>query len=340
MRVTRAVVLKRRPVDHVVRVDDFEVREAVLPQLRDGQVLVQNHYMSIDPSTRGKLEDFEKHYTQNHTIGALLDGMAVGQVVESRSADVPEGTWVRHRLGWREVAVVDAVDVSSIDVTRAPAPFWLGVLGVTGLTAYVGLTQIAEVTRGDAVWISGAAGGVGSVAGQIAKNLGAAVVVGTAGGPEKAKALVDTFGFDAGLDYREPNLAARLREASPGGYTVYFDNVGGDQLATALEVLNPFGRVALCGMMSSYGVDYSARDQGPGADQLMQVVLKRLTLRGFIARDHQDLQAKFEQDVLTWIEDGRMRVEQTIREGLESAPEALTGVLTGANLGKMLVKLA
>lgn len=337
--VTRAVVLSRRPVAQAVTVDDFAIADLPLPPLAEGQLLVRNHYMSVDPSTRGRLEDFEKHYTQNFSVGAPLDGMAVGEILDSRSRAFPVGAWVRHQLGWREEAVVDAEAVRRIDVERAPAPHWLGALGLTGLTAYVGLTEIARIAPGDKVWVSGAAGGVGSVAGQIARNLGAERVVGTAGGEHKARALVDVFGFDAGLDYREPDLASRLREASPPGYTVYFDNVGGDQLTTALEVLAPFGRMALCGMISNFGVDFSRQDEGPAVGQLIQIVLKRLTLRGFIARDYFHLQDRFERDVLGWIEQGRMRVEQTVRDGLESAPEALIGVLTGANVGKMLVRL-
>ncbi|MFC5745734.1 NADP-dependent oxidoreductase [Actinomadura rugatobispora] len=337
---TRAVVLTRRPVGQVVRVEDFEIADIGLPALGPDEVLVENHYMSVDPSTRGRLEDFEKHYTQNFALGAPLDGMAVGQVVASKSADVPEGAWVRHQLGWREHSVVRADEVRRIRVDRAPAPYWLGVLGLTGLTAYVGLTEIAQIVPGDTVWVSGAAGGVGSVAGQMARNLGAVHVVGTAGGPDKARALVDDFGFDAGLDYREPDLAGRLRAASADGYSVYFDNVGGEQLTTALDLLNPFGRIALCGMISNFGVDFSAQHQGPAVDQLIQAVLKRLTLRGFIARDHFDLQDKFEDDVIGWIDRGEMVVMQTVREGIADAPEALIGVLTGANLGKMLVKLA
>ncbi|MGW2642278.1 NADP-dependent oxidoreductase [Streptomyces sp. NPDC001348] len=336
-RTTRVVCLVRRPAGEPAP-GDFTIEERVLPPLGAGQLLVRNLYMSVDPSMRGRLESTEKHYTHNFTPGSPLDGRALGVVEESRSAAVPPGTFVRHQLGWREWAVVDASDsdgAGRIDPGLAPLPTWLGLLGQTGFTAYVGLTRIAAVRPGDTVLVSAAAGAVGSAAGQFARLLGARRVVGTAGGPDKCALLVKEFGYDAAADYRAEPVRDALARLAPDGIDVYFDNVGGEQLVAALHALRPGGRVALCGMMSQFG----GGGRSAGINQLMQAVLKRLTLRGFIVRDHEDLRPEFERRVAGWLRSGEVTARETVADGLENAAQALLSLLAGGNVGKMLVRL-
>ncbi|PAZ10665.1 NADP-dependent oxidoreductase [Streptomyces sp. SA15] len=337
LRTTRVVCLVRRPDGEPVR-GDFAVEERPLPSLGEGQLLVRNLYMSVDPSMRGRLESTEKHYTHNFTPGSPLDGRALGVVEESRCSSVPAGAYVRHQLGWREWAVLDAADTDGagrIDPQLAPLPTWLGLLGQTGFTAYVGLARIAALRPGDTVFVSAAAGAVGSAAGQFARLLGAERVVGTAGGPDKCALLVKEFGYDAAADYRTEPVREALARMAPDGIDVYFDNVGGEQLAAALHALRTGGRVALCGMMSQFGGDRRSAD----INQLIQAVLKRLTLSGFIVRDHDDLRPEFEQRVASWLGSGRITARETVVDGLENAAGALLSLLAGGNVGKMLVRL-
>ncbi|MFM9695911.1 NADP-dependent oxidoreductase [Streptomyces europaeiscabiei] len=336
-RTTRVVCLVRRPVGEPVPAD-FVVEERPLPGLGEGQLLVRNLYMSVDPSMRGRLESTEKHYTHNFTPGSPLDGRALGVVEESRCSSVPAGAFVRHQLGWRERAVLDGADTDGadrIDPRLAPLPTWLGLLGQTGFTAYVGLTRIAELRPGDTVFVSAAAGAVGTAAGQFARLLGADRVIGTAGGPDKCALLVKEFGYDAAADYRTEPVREALARLAPDGLDVYFDNVGGEQLAAALHALRPGGRIALCGMMSQFGGERRPVD----INQLIQAVLKRLTLRGFIVRDHDDLRPEFEQRVASWLAEGRITARETVVDGLENAAGALLSLLDGGNVGKMLVRL-
>ena len=245
------------------------------------------------------------------------------------------GDFVRHRMGWRDYAVVDAEAATIVDPALAPLPTWLGVLGQTGFTAYVGLRRAGEMHEGDVVFVSAAAGAVGSAAGQFARLLGASQVIGSAGGAEKARILVDELGFDDGIDYRA-GLAEGLAAAAPDGIDLYFDNVGGDHLVAALYALKVRGRVALCGMISTMEDASSA----PGVQHLIQAVLKRLTLRGFIVRDHEDLRPEFEKQVANWLRTGELVSRQTVVDGLENAVDAFLGLLSGANVGKMLVRLS
>ena len=337
-RTTRVVCLKRRPAKEPVP-GDFAVEERPLPLLGEGQVLVRNLYMSVDPSMRGRLETTEKHYTHNFTPGSPLDGRALGVVEESRCPTVPPGAFVRHQLGWRERVVLNGSDTDGaarIDPRLAPLPTWLGLLGQTGFTAYVGLTRIAEVRPGDTVFVSAAAGAVGTAAGQFARLLGADRVIGTAGGPGKCALLVEEFGYDAAADYRAEPVRGALARMAPEGIDVYFDNVGGEQLAAALHALRTGGRVALCGMMSQFGGERRTVD----INHLVQAVLKRLTLSGFIVRDHDDLRPEFEQRVSGWLAEGRITARETVVEGLDNAAGALLSLLGGGNVGKMLVRLA
>lgn len=338
VRTTRMVVLVDRPEEGATpSPSGFRIEERTVPDLAEGQVLVRNAYMSVDPSMRGRLTQSEKHYTTNFTIGEPLDGSAIGRVIASRAASIPVGAAVRHRLGWREHAVVRADDpqVSVVDERIAPLPTWLGVLGQTGFTAYAGLLRTAEFRPGDAVFVSGAAGAVGSAAGQIARLLGASRVVGSAGSADKCRLLVDTLGFDDAFDYRTEKPGDGLRRVAPDGIDVYFDNVGGAQLVAALDHLRVNGRVALCGQISQFDPANAGNDMG----HLLQAVLKRLTLRGFIVRDHEDLRPRFEEQVGGWLRSGELVAEETIVDGLDHAVDAFIGMLRGANVGKMLVRL-
>lgn len=331
---TRIVTLASRPHRRPTPAN-FALDEQPVGELGPGQVLVRNAYMSVDPAMRGRMEPTEKHYTTNFSVGGPLDGSAIGRVIESRADRFAAGDFVRHRMGWRDYAVLDAEAATIVDPALAPLPTWLGVLGQTGFTAYVGLRRAGEMHEGDVVFVSAAAGAVGSAAGQFARLLGAAKVIGSAGGAEKARILVDELGFDEGIDYRA-GLPEGLATAAPDGIDLYFDNVGGDHLVAALYALKVRGRVALCGMISTMEDASSA----PGVQHLIQVVLKRLTIRGFIVRDHEDLRPEFEKQVANWLRTGELVSRQTVVDGLENAVDAFLGLLSGANVGKMLVRLS
>ena len=333
-RTTRIVTMASRP-DGRPTPANFALDEQPADEPGPGQLLVRNVYMSVDPAMRGRMEPTEKHYTTNFSVGGPLDGSAIGRVIASRADGFAAGDFVRHRLGWRDYALVDAAAATVIDATLAPLPNWLGVLGQPGFTAYAGLRRAGDIQPGDVVFVSAAAGAVGSTAGQLARLLGASRVIGSAGGPDKARLLVDELGFDAGIDYRA-GLPDALAAAAPDGIDLYFDNVGGDHLIAALYALRLHGRVALCGMISTME-DTSA---APGVQHLIQAVLKRLTLRGFIVRDHEDLRPEFEKQVANWVRTGELVAKQTVVDGLENAVGAFIGLLSGANVGKMLVRLS
>jgi NADPH-dependent curcumin reductase CurA len=332
---TNAVLLTRACAASGPVHDDFTVAPIAVPELGPEQLLVENHFMSVDPSMRGRLEPTEKHYTANFVPGQPLDGAAIGEVVASTSAHIGVGSFVRHRLGWRQHAVVDAAAAAVVDPGVAPLNQWLGALGQTGFTAYVGLLRIGEFKAGESVFVSGAAGAVGSMAGQFAKLLGASRVVGSAGGEAKRKLLVDELHFDDAFDYRAGPAREGLRRVAPDGIDVYFDNVGGEQLVAALHALRVGGRVALCGMISNFDPSAAPHDIGV----LIQTVLKRNTIRGFIVRDHEDLRPAFETQVAEWLGSGALVSRDTIYDGLDHAVDALFGVMSGANVGKMLVRV-
>ncbi len=331
---TRAVVLARRPHGHL-RPDDLRLRRVPLPRPAAGQVVVRNVVMSLDPAARGRMDATEKVYTANFDLGAPLDGWAVGRVIASRAAEVPVGSAVRHRLGWRELAVLDASATRALDLAVATPEQWLSALGQTGFTAFVGLTRIGGLTPGETVLISAAAGGVGSIAAQLARLFGAGRVIGTAGGPAKCSWLVERLRLDGAIDHRREDLRVRLAELAGGGVDLYFDNVGGHLLAAALREMRPEGRVTLCGMVSTL---QAAADQAP-IGHLIEAVLRRLTLRGFIVRDHEDLRPEFESRVSGWLASGELVDHCTVFPGLDQAPEALVGLLDGANTGKALVRI-
>jgi NADPH-dependent curcumin reductase CurA len=289
--------------------------------------------MSVDPYMRGRMSD-RKSYVPPFELGAPLEGGAVGEVVASRADGFAEGDVVLHQLGWRELATVNGRHARKVDASAAPASAYLGVLGMPGLTAYVGLLDIAGLRDGDVVFVSGAAGAVGSLAGQIAKLRGH-TVIGSAGSPEKVAHVRDELGFDAAFDYHDGPVSRQLRAAAPDGIDVYFDNVGGEHLEAAIGALNTYGRVALCGAISTY----NATEAQPGPRNMFLCVGKRLTLRGFIIRDHTDRHAAFTEEVGAWVREGRVTFRETIVDGgVEAAPQAFIDLLRGANVGKMVVR--
>ena len=330
----REVRLVKRPAGEPTPAD-FSLVETEVPDPGPGQVLVRNDWFSVDPYMRGRMNDV-KSYVPPFALDAPMDGAAVGTVVASNAPEVPEGTVVRHGLGWREYAVLEASQADAVDTSVAPAQAYLGALGMTGLTAYAGLTEIAPVREGDVVFVSGAAGAVGSVAARIAKHHGASRVIGSAGGPEKARRLTEEFGYDAAVDYKAGRLEEDLKEAAPKGIDVYFDNVGGDHLRAALSQLRVGGRVAMCGAISQY----NATEPVPGPDNLVLAIGKRLTLRGFIVTDHMNLGREYAGLAARWLSEGTLPHEETVVEGIDNAVDAFIGMLKGANTGKMLIRLA
>jgi NADPH-dependent curcumin reductase CurA len=332
---TQAIVLARRPRG-ALESSDLRLVEISLATPGPGEALVRNEFMSLDPSTRGRMDATEKVYTTNFEVGGPLDGWAIGQVVASCSSLLPVGATVRHRLGWRELAVVSEAAAQVVDISAAPAASWLSALGQTGFTAYVGVVRIGQLAAGNTFFVSAAAGGVGSIAGQIARLLGARQVIGSAGGATKCDWLVSELGFDAAIDYRAGDVRQRLAELAPDGLDLYFDNVGGDQLVAALHNLRPEARITLCGMVSTMAGSVAQ----PGIGELIQAVLRRATLRGFIVRDHEDLRPEFEKRVSGWLATGELVDKATIYDGIDAAPKAMVQLLEGGNVGKALVRLS
>ncbi|MCH0565228.1 MULTISPECIES: NADP-dependent oxidoreductase [unclassified Streptomyces] len=316
---------------------DFALVEAPMPTPGEGQVLVRNRYLSVDPYMRGRMSA-AKSYVAPFELGKVMQGGAVGEVVESRAEGIEVGDHVLHFLGWREYAAVDAaqaVRVGSAGSGDVPLSAYLGVLGMTGLTAYAGLLRTASFKEGDAVFVSGAAGAVGSQVGQIARLKGASRVIGSAGSDEKVKLLVEEYGFDAAFNYRNGPVAEQLRAAAPDGIDVYFDNVGGDHLEAAIGSLNRDGRIAVCGMISVY----NNTEPAPGPKNLARLIQTRGRIEGFLVGDHYDLQPQFVQEVGPWVASGALKYRETVVEGVENTLEAFLGVLRGDNIGKMVVKL-
>jgi NADPH-dependent curcumin reductase CurA len=316
------------------RLSDFAVVEVTVPEPGPGEVLVHNRFLSVDPYMRGRMRDTAS-YTPPFTLGAVMSGMAIGQVVASQSADLAAGDVVMHDLGWREYALGPAAAFRRVPVGDAPASAWLGVLGMVGLTAWVGLLEIAALKAGDVVFVSGAAGAVGSLAGQIAKLRGAARVVGSVGSTAKVRYVCDELGLDAAFNYHDGPVADLLAAAAPEGIDIYYDNVGGEHLEAAIGALRPHGRAALCGAISQYNSESPAL----GPRNLELLIGKRLTLRGFLVGDHLESQPAFLAEVGGWLAEGRIRLAETVFDGVENAPAAFIGLMRGENLGKMLVRV-
>lgn len=312
--------------------DNFSLAETELPAVAEGQVLVRNLFMSVDPYMRGRMNDM-KSYVPSFQIGKALEGNAVGEVMESRASGLQRGDVVASMLGWRDLFVADAKSVQRVDASVQPLSAYLGLLGIPGLSAWVGL-NLVEVKAPDRVFISGAAGAVGSIAGQLAKLRGCHVI-GSAGSAEKIDWLLHDLGFDAAFNYKDGPVYPQLKQAAPDGIDVYFDNVGGEHLEAALSAMNTYGRIIACGGISGYNEE----KQPPGPRNMMAFVSKRLTLKGFIVRDWGKSMPEFQKEVVPLWSSGKLKIRETVVEGLENAPQAFLDMLHGANIGKMVVKL-
>lgn len=332
--------LAARPTGWPTR-ETFEHATIELPALQDGDVLVRNRFMSVDPYMRGRMNDM-KSYVPPFQIGKALDGGAIGEVVESRAATLQPGDIVQSMRGWRDAFVAPAAELRKVDATVQPLTLYLGVLGMTGLTAWVGL-NLVDVKAGDRVFVSGAAGAVGSIAGQLAKLRGC-FVVGSAGSDDKVRALTQDFGFDAAFNYKRVanpsslgagGLREQLAAVAADGIDVYFDNVGGDHLEAALACMRDHGRIAACGAISRYNEEHAV----PGPRNMFLFVTRRLTMRGFIVTDHAREMKAFATEVTPLVRSGKLHARETVVEGLEQAPQAFLDMLRGGNIGKMIVKV-
>ncbi len=331
MRHGRQVHLASRP-DGVPTPDNFVVAEVVVRDPRPGEVLVRNTFMSVDPYMRGRMTD-QPSYVAPFELGKALDGGAVGVVEMSGDVRLPVGSNVLHSLGWRDYAVGPAEAFRRVDTSAAPASAYLGVLGMPGFTAYVGLFIIDTVRKGETVFISAAAGAVGSVAGQLAKRRGARVI-GSTRSKESAHVLVHDLHFDDAIVVEPGNIGRQLRDAARTGIDFYFDNVGGEQLEAAMTVLKDHGRISVCGMIAGYC------EPVPGPHNMAAIVQKRLKLQGFIVSDHMARNADFVREIAPAVAAGEIVALETFRDGLEDAPDAFASLFApGAHIGKLIVRL-
>jgi len=333
MTQSREVRLKSRPVG-TPSVDDFELVTVTLPAPGPGEVLVRNRWMSVDPYMRGRMYD-RPSYVPPFQLGAPLEGGAIGEVLTSGDPGFAPGDLVSSMWGWREAFVMPAASLRKLPPHEGvPAQAFLGVLGMPGLTAWAGLTQIGAPKAGETLFVSGGAGAVGSVVAQIGKILGLTVIA-TAGSDSKCDWL-RSVGIDQAINYRTAgSLLDAVRAAAPRGIDIYFDNVGGEHLEVALELARPFARLVECGMIDQY----NANEPRPGPRNLIYIIGKSLKMQGFIVTQFQHLEAEFLDRMLDWIRAGQLRWEETIFEGIERAPDAFIGLFEGANTGKMLVRL-
>lgn len=324
------IVLASRPKGQVVP-ENFRLETLPVPELKDGELLVRNHYMSLDPYMRGRMED-AKSYAAPQVIGETMIGGTVGEVVASKNAKFNVGDKVIGMLGWSEMGVSDGLLLRKVDTTHIPLSAYLGAVGMPGLTAWYGLTQIMQPKAGETIVVSAASGAVGSVVGQLGKQLGCRVV-GIAGGADKCAYVVNELGFDACIDYKAGNLEADLAAATPDGIDAVFENVGGEIFDASLARMNAFGRIALCGLIAGYnGEQLSIRNA-------RVFLTMRLTMRGFIVSEHMDLWPQGLKELGGLVATGKLKFRESVAEGIAAAPEAFIGLLKGKNFGKQLVKL-
>jgi NADPH-dependent curcumin reductase len=330
--MNRQIRLKSRPAG-MPTADNFDAADAPMPAVHDGDVLRRTLYLSLDPYMRGRMSDAPS-YAAPVNLGDVMCGHTVSEVVESRHPALRPGDLVAGYDGWQQYAAGPAKDLRKLDPGAVPATTAIGVLGMPGFTAYVGLYDIGQPKAGETVVVSAASGAVGSIVGQLAKIRGCRAV-GIAGSPEKCRFIVETLGFDASVNYKTDDLPAALKDACPAGIDVYFDNVGGAVLAAALRTLNRGARIPLCGMISEYNAT-----ENPGGPNLRPLLVNRAMIKGFIISDHFDRFAAFLGEVTPLVRDGRIKFREDIVDGLDAAPRALIGLFEGRNFGKMLVRVS
>jgi NADPH-dependent curcumin reductase CurA len=311
--------------------------EEPLPVPGQGQLLLRTIYLSLDPYMRSRMNAVPS-YAPYVEIGETMVGGTVSEVLESRVGSFTAGDIVLSHTGWQSHALGDGQGLRKLDAGVAPVSTALGVLGMPGLTAYVGLMDIGRPREGDTVVVSAASGAVGSLVGQMARLKGCRVV-GVAGAEEKCRYVVNELGFDACVSHRDDHMPAKLAEACPEGIDVYYDNVGGEVFATAFELLNVGARVPVCGLIAHYNETAPPPGPNPMGKIMRGVLTKRLTLQGFIILDHQHRWADFHEDMAGWLRDGQIKYREDLVEGLENAPRAFQGLLEGRNFGKLIVKV-
>lgn len=332
----RQIVLASRPVGEP-QDENFKLVEVPLPEPGDGEVLLRTVYLSLDPYMRGRMSE-SRSYAEPVPIGGVMEGGTVSQVLKSNSDDFKVGDYVEGSTGWQSHAAVPAALLRKIDPTVAPVSTALGVLGMPGMTAYTGLLNIGQPKIGDTLVVAAASGAVGAIVGQIGKIKGCHVV-GIAGGRRKCDYVVNELGFDACLDHKDARLPELLAQACPRGIDIYFENVGGEVFEAVFPLLNPFARLPICGLIGHY--NESSPPAGPNmVPAVMRAILiKRLTLRGFIVSDYAAQAKDFARDVGGWIAEGKIKYLEDVVEGLENAPRAFQGLLRGENFGKLVVKI-
>lgn len=314
--------------------ENFDLIEKEIGPPGENEFLVQNEWLSVDPYMRGRMREGES-YVSPFEIGQPMEGACVGRVIESRHEQYAEGDYVLGNQGWRDTWISSGEGVSKVDPEAAPLSAYLSILGMTGMTAYVGALKIGELKPGDRVFVSAASGAVGSTVCQIAKLHGC-FVAGSAGSQKKIDWLKEKAGIDAAFNYKEvTDISAALEEICPQGIDLYYDNVGGDHLQAALDNLNDHGRIVACGMISTY----NDKTPQPGPANLFKIITKRLRMQGFIVFDHRDVQDEFEQKMGDWIQSGKIHWEETVTTGLEKMPEAFLNLFNGNKMGKAIVKL-
>ncbi|QDT00726.1 NADP-dependent oxidoreductase [Adhaeretor mobilis] len=330
---SREVHLQSRP-QGIPKENNFVLTEATLPNVGKGEFLVRNEWFSVDPYMRGRMREGES-YVEPFELNQPMEGGCLGKVESSNNPDFQEGDYVLGNQGWRECWISDGEGVMKIDSSAAPPQAYLSVLGMTGMTAYVGLTQVGNLQDGERVFVSAASGAVGSIVCQIAKAKGC-FVIGSAGSTGKIAWLKENAGVDKAFNYHETNnISQEIAELSPDGIDLYFDNVGGDHLQGAIDNMNDRGRIVCCGMISTY----NEQDPEPGPNNLFKIIGKRIRMEGFIVRDHMDLKDEFVKAMQSWIQSDQIVWKETITEGLENAPQAFINLLSGEKLGKALVKV-
>jgi len=331
MSANRQILFASRPSGQVTEAN-FKLVESPIPTPGDGEFVVRNHWLSLDPYMRGRMDE-AKSYAKPAEVGQVMVGGAVGEVIASKHPQFKQGDFVNGAFGWQEYARSDGSGVRKVDPARTPLSYYLGVLGMPGVTAWMGLLDIAQPKAGETVMVSAASGAVGSVVGQLAKIKGCRAV-GIAGGKAKCEYVMKDLGFDACVNHKAGKLREDLEAAAPKGVDVYFENVGGEVLDAVLRVMNPFSRIALCGLISQYNAV-----EPYGLKNARSFLVNRIRLQGFIVTDRMELWPRALEELARWIAEGKIKYRESVAHGLENAPKAFIGMLRGENLGKQVVKL-